>query len=88
MSVPTSSSELPSFETVFAPVSTVMRLANESSLTRVMLDLVPRSDQKRVIEQVKALLAARYASVEADRVYPDDIESAYGTKQWYFTARR
>ena len=42
----------------------------------------------RSVEQVKALLAARYASVEADRVYPDEIESAYGTKQWYFTARR
>jgi putative ABC transport system permease protein len=47
-------------ESVFAPVATVMRLANKSSLTRVMLDLRPRSDQRRVIEQVKALLIERH----------------------------
>ena len=47
-------------ETVFAPVATVMRIANKSTLARVMLDLAPRSDQKRVIEQAKALLIERH----------------------------
>ncbi len=47
-------------ETVFAPVATVMRLANKSSLARVMLDLAPRSDQGRVISQVKTLLIERH----------------------------
>ncbi len=47
-------------ETVFAPVSTVLRLANETSLTRVMLDLQPGADQKRVIARVRELLTARH----------------------------
>jgi trans-aconitate methyltransferase len=48
----------------------------------------PYKSRYRSIDQVKALLGGHYADVAADRVYPDDIESAYGTKQWYFTARR
>lgn len=47
-------------ETVFAPVASVMRLANETSLTRVMLDLHPGADQKRVIARVRELLTARH----------------------------
>jgi putative ABC transport system permease protein len=47
-------------ETVFAPVTTVMQMANETTLTRVMLDLHPRADQKRVIAQVRALLSERH----------------------------
>jgi len=42
----------------------------------------------RSVEAVRDLLLHNYNVVEAERVYPDDIESAYGTKQWYFTARR
>lgn len=42
----------------------------------------------RSIEQVEALLREHYREVEADRVFPDEIESKFGTKQWYFTARR
>lgn len=48
----------------------------------------PYKSRYRSVDQVKALLSSRYPSVSADRAYPDDIESAYGTKQWYFTARR
>ena len=47
-------------ETVFAPVATVMRIANKTSLTRLMLDLRPRAEQKSVIAQVRELLSARH----------------------------
>ncbi len=47
-------------ETVFAPVSTVLRIANETSLTRVMLDLQPRAEQRRVIARVRELLTERH----------------------------
>ncbi|MBK7948911.1 MAG: ABC transporter permease [Deltaproteobacteria bacterium] len=60
-------------ESVFAPVSTVMRLANKSSLTRVMLDLAPRSDQKRVIEQVKRLLIERHDEEDFTCISQDAI---------------
>lgn len=51
------------------------------------LNAAYRSRYRRV-DQVEALLRERYPSVSAERVYPDAIESAYGSKQWYFTARR
>lgn len=60
-------------ESVFAPVATVMRLANKSSLTRVMLDLAPRSDQKRVTEQVKALLIERHDEEDFTCISQDAI---------------
>jgi trans-aconitate methyltransferase len=62
---------------------------NDERIDSYSRDLgAPYKSRYRSVDQVKALLAARYAEVSADRVYPDDIESAYGTKQWYFTARR
>lgn len=60
-------------ESVFAPVATVMRLANKSSLTRVMLDLAPRSDQKRVIERVKQLLIERHDEEDFTCISQDAI---------------
>jgi hypothetical protein len=48
----------------------------------------PYKSRYRSVEQLVGLLGQHYRSVTADRVYPDDIESAFGTKQWYFTARR
>ena len=63
-------------ETVFAPVATVMRLANKSSLSRVMLDLAPRSDQKRVIEQVKALLIERHDEEDFTCISQDAVMSS------------
>jgi trans-aconitate methyltransferase len=62
---------------------------NDERIESFSKDLgAPYKSRYRSADQVKALLSKRYANVEADRVYPDDIESAYGTKQWYFTARR
>ena len=63
-------------ETVFAPVATVMRLANKSSLSRVMLDLAPRSDQNRVIEQVKALLIERHDEEDFTCISQDAVMSS------------
>lgn len=48
----------------------------------------PYKSRYRSVEQVKLLLLEKYDNVEAERVYPDEIESSYGTKQWYFAARR
>lgn len=42
----------------------------------------------RRVEQMEDLLREHYSDVESARVYPDEIESKFGTKQWYFTARR
>ena len=35
------------------PVASGMRMANKSSVNRIMLDLYPKSDSKPVIAQVK-----------------------------------
>lgn len=48
----------------------------------------PYKSRYRSVDQLKALLLERYPHVDAHRAYPDDIESAFGTKQWYFAARR
>ncbi len=63
-------------ETVFAPVATVMRLANKSSLARVMLDLAPRSDQGRVISQVKTLLIERHDEEDFTCISQDAVMSS------------
>lgn len=66
-------------ETVFAPVSTVMRLANETSLTRIMLDLRPGADQKRVIAQTKALLVERHDEEDFTCISQDAVMSSLGS---------
>lgn len=47
-------------EVVFIPVASGMRLANESSVSRIMLELWPRADQAEVIAQAKRLLIDRH----------------------------
>lgn len=47
-------------ESVFIPAATGMRMANLSSLSRIMLDLHPRSSPERAIEDVTVLLAERH----------------------------
>ncbi len=63
-------------ETVFAPVTTVMQLANETTLTRVMLDLHPRADQKRVIAQVRTLLTERHDEEDFTCISQDAVMSS------------
>lgn len=42
----------------------------------------------RTVPNTHALIARYFEVTGVDRVYPDEIESAYGTKQFYFEARR
>lgn len=47
-------------ETAFVPTATAMRMANDSSLHRIMLDLRPGADVARAIDRVTALLVERH----------------------------
>jgi SAM-dependent methyltransferase len=42
----------------------------------------------RTVPETHALIARHFEVSAVDRIYPDDIESAHGTKQFYFEARR
>ena len=42
----------------------------------------------RTLSQTQALISRRFDVTAVDRVYPDELESAFGTKQFYFEARR
>lgn len=42
----------------------------------------------RTVPETFALLSRHYQVTAVDRVYPDELESAFGTKQFYFEARR
>lgn len=66
-------------ETIFAPVSTVLRLANESSLTRVMLELGPAADQKAVIRAAKAILIERHDEEDFTCISQDAVLASLGS---------
>lgn len=42
----------------------------------------------RTVPETYALLSRHFEVTAVDRVYPDELESAFGTKQFYFEARR
>ena len=42
----------------------------------------------RTVPETHDLLARHFTVSSVDRVYPDELESAFGTKQFYFEARR
>lgn len=42
----------------------------------------------RTVQETLALLSRHHQVTAVDRIYPDEIESAFGTKQFYFEARR
>lgn len=42
----------------------------------------------RTLPQTHGLLARHFEVVAVDRAYPDELESAFGTKQFYFELRR
>jgi hypothetical protein len=42
----------------------------------------------RTVPETHALLSRHYEVCAVDRIYPDELESAFGTKQFYFEARR
>lgn len=41
----------------------------------------------RTVPETHALLSRHFDVTAVDRIYPDEVESAYGTKQFYFEAR-
>lgn len=47
-------------ENVFVPTATGMRMANRSSVSRIMLELFPKADPEFAIEEIKALLIERH----------------------------
>lgn len=42
----------------------------------------------RTVPETHALLASVFDVTAVDRIYPDELESPFGTKQFYFEARR
>ncbi|HEY0686011.1 MAG TPA: class I SAM-dependent methyltransferase [Steroidobacter sp.] len=42
----------------------------------------------RTLPETIALLSRHHQVTAVDRIYPDELESAFGTKQFYFEARR
>jgi cyclopropane fatty-acyl-phospholipid synthase-like methyltransferase len=42
----------------------------------------------RTVPEVHALISRHFEVNAVDRVYPDELESAYGNRQFYFEARR
>jgi hypothetical protein len=42
----------------------------------------------RTLPETHVLLSRRYEISAVDRIYPDELESAFGTKQFYFELRR
>jgi SAM-dependent methyltransferase len=42
----------------------------------------------RTLPQTHSLIARHFEVTSVDRVYPDELESSFGTKQFYFEGRR
>ena len=63
-------------EVVFIPIAASMRMANKSSVSRIMLELWPRADQDAVIEQVKQLLIARHDEEDFTLISQDAVLSS------------
>ena len=60
-------------ETVFIPTATGMRMANKSSVNRIMLELRPKAKTDAVIDRVKALLIERHDEEDFTCVSQDAV---------------
>ena len=60
-------------ETVFIPTATGMRMANKSSVNRIMLELRPKAQTDAVIDRVKALLIERHDEEDFTCVSQDAV---------------
>lgn len=60
-------------ETVFIPAATGLRMANRSSLQRIMLDLYPSADLDATIEAAKAILIDRHDEEDFTCVAQDAV---------------
>jgi putative ABC transport system permease protein len=63
-------------EIVFVPTATAMRMANKSSVSRIMLELFPKADPELAIEEVKALLIERHDEEDFTCISQDAVMSA------------
>lgn len=66
-------------ETVFIPAATGLRMANKSSLTRIMLQLRPLADPDIVIRDVIALMADRHDEEDITCVSQDAVVESLGS---------
>jgi putative ABC transport system permease protein len=65
-------------ETVFIPTATAMRMANRSSVSRVMLQLQPKADPDVAIAQVKKLLIDRHDEEDFTCISQDAVMESLG----------
>ncbi len=65
-------------ETVFVPVATGMRMANKSSLSRIMLQLAPLADPDRAIDEIVALITERHDEEDITCVSQDAVVDSLG----------
>ncbi|MBW2359660.1 MAG: ABC transporter permease [Deltaproteobacteria bacterium] len=66
-------------ETVFIPTATGMRMANKSSLTRIMLQLQPLADPDVAIRRVVALLTERHDEEDVTCISQDAVVDSLGS---------
>ena len=63
-------------ESIFIPTATAMRMANRSSVSRIMLELFPKADPELTIERVKALLTERHDEEDFTCISQDAVMSS------------
>jgi putative ABC transport system permease protein len=63
-------------ESVFIPTASGMRMANKSSVSRIMLELLPRSDADEAIAQVKKILIERHDEEDFTCISQDAVMSS------------
>ncbi|MBJ22606.1 MAG: FtsX-like permease family protein [bacterium] len=63
-------------ESVFIPTASGMRMANKSSVSRIMLELLPRSDPKITIAEVKKILIERHDEEDFTCISQDAVMSS------------
>ena len=66
-------------ESVFIAAATGMKMANKSSVDRIMLELHPRADADETIEEVKALLIERHDEEDFTCVSQDAVLKSLAT---------
>jgi putative ABC transport system permease protein len=60
-------------ESVFIPTATGMRMANKSSVNRIMLELLPRSEPEDAIAEIKRILIERHDEEDFTCVSQDAV---------------
>jgi len=63
-------------ESVFIPTATGMRMANKSSVNRIMLELLPRSEPEAAIAEIKRILIERHDEEDFTCISQDAVMSS------------